>query len=391
MSWYSYEGFTTDAQIVSGKVWGDSEEEVLLTLEYQRIKPIRIDRISDNKQQRCWKHKHMIQFSYRLHMLLGAGISLKKALDMLVDTTQTGIPYQDIREDVKRGMPLSKSIAKYGCPSIAVIILEAGESSGAIVEALEMIHCMYEEEYRLRQQVISAITYPSFLLILMLVFIGVSIGFILPQFESVFMTMHIALPPFTAMLFSGGRWLQHNGLLLVGCCTVLVLLVWYIYHLDSIKTKVHRYVWRWIQKKEWAIAFTLVRMSQLWKLLIASGIPILQMLMMTESLWGNLWATTLQKQVKDTICQGHGFTESLRTVELGTPLVWDLLRIGEETGDIESMLEQIHTYYQGIVNRTMKRGEQLLEPIMLSIMGVIIALLVVAVMLPMFNSISGIQ
>lgn len=391
MSWYTYEGFTADAQIVSGKVWGDSEEEVLLTLEYQRIKPIRIDRISDNKQQRCWKHKHMIQFSYRLHMLLGAGISLKKALDMLVDTTQTGIPYQDIREDVKRGMPLSKSIAKYGCPSIAVIILEAGESSGAIVEALEMIHCMYEEEYRLRQQVISAITYPSFLLILMLVFIGVSIGFILPQFESVFMTMHIELPPFTAMLFSGGRWLQHNSLLLVGCCTVLVLLAWYIYHLDSIKTKVHRCVWRWIQKKEWAIAFTLVRMSQLWKLLIASGIPILQMLMMTESLWGNLWATTLQKQVKDTICQGHGFTESLRTVELGTPLVWDLLRVGEETGDMESMLEQIHTYYQGIVNRTMKRGEQLLEPIMLSIMGVIIALLVVAVMLPMFNSISGIQ
>ena len=391
MSWYTYEGFTTKAKIVSGKVWGDSEEEVLLTLEYQRIKPIRIDRISDNKQQRCWKHKHMIQFSYRLHMLLGAGISLKKALDMLVDTTQTGTPCQDIREDVKRGMPLSKSIAKYGCPSIAVIILEAGESSGAIVEALEMIHCMYEEEYRLRQQVISAITYPSFLLILMLVFIGVAIGFILPQFESVFMTMHIELPPFTAMLFSGGRWLQHNGLLLVGCCTVLALLAWYIYHLDSIKTKVHRCVWRWIQKKEWAIAFTLVRMSQLWKLLIASGIPILQMLMMTESLWGNLWATTLQKQVKDTICQGHGFTESLRTVELGTPLVWDLLRIGEETGDIESMLEQIHTYYQGIVNRTMKRGEQLLEPIMLSIMGVIIALLVVAVMLPMFNSISGIQ
>ena len=142
MSWYTYEGFTTEAKIVSGKVWGDSEEEVLLTLEYQRIKPIRIDRISDNKQQRCWKHKHMIQFSYRLYMLLGAGISLKKALDMLVDTTQTGIPYQDIREDVKRGMPLSKSIVKYGCPSIAVIILEAGESSGAIVEALEMIHCM---------------------------------------------------------------------------------------------------------------------------------------------------------------------------------------------------------------------------------------------------------
>lgn len=391
MGWYTYEGFTADAQIVSGKVWGDSEEEVLLTLEYQRIKPIRIDRISEDTQQRRWKHKHMIQFSYRLHMLLGAGISLKKALDMLVETKQTGVPYQDIREDVKRGMPLSKSIAKYGCPSIAVIILEVGESSGAIVEALEMIHCMYEEEYRLRQQVISAIMYPSFLVILMLVFIGVAIGFILPQFESVFMTMHIALPPFTAMLFSGGRWLQQNSLWLVGGSTVLSLLVWYIYQLDSIKTKVHRYAWRWIQKKEWAIAFTLVRMSQLWKLLIASGIPILQMLMMTESLWGNLWASTLQKQVKDTICQGHGFTESLRTVELGTPLVWDLLRIGEETGDMESMLEQIHTYYQGIVNRTMKRGEQLLEPIMLSIMGVIIALLVVAVMLPMFNSISGIQ
>ena len=104
-----------------------------------------------------------------------------------------------------------------------------------------------------------------------------------------------------------------------------------------------------------------------------------------------MWASTLQTQVKARISQGHGFTESLEQVQLGTTFLWDLLRIGEETGELERMLEQGHSYYQGMLERTMKRGEQLLEPIMLSIMGSIIAVLVVAVMLPMFNSISAIQ
>ena len=118
---------------------------------------------------------------------------------------------------------------------------------------------------------------------------------------------------------------------------------------------------------------------------------MLQLLDMTESLWGNRWASTLQQEVKTRISQGYGFTDSLEQVQLGTSFVWDLLRIGEETGDLESMLDQGHGYYKGILERTVKRGEQLLEPIILSIMGSIIALLVVAVMLPMFNSISAIQ
>ena len=84
-------------------------------------------------------------------------------------------------------------------------------------------------------------------------------------------------------------------------------------------------------------------------------------------------------------------TESLETMQLGTSFLHDLLRIGEETGDLESMLQQGYIYYRGILDRTMKKGEQLLEPIMLSMMGLIIAILVVAVMLPMFNSISAIQ
>ena len=139
------------------------------------------------------------------------------------------------------------------------------------------------------------------------------------------------------------------------------------------------------------MSYTMVRMCQIWKLLLQSGIPLLQMLDMTESLWGNRWASILQQEVKTRISQGHGFTDSLEKVQLGTSFVWDLLRIGEETGDLESMLDQGHTYYKGILERTVKRGEQLLEPIMLSIMGSMIALLVVAVMLPMFNSISAIQ
>lgn len=391
MSWYTYEGFSTDKKIVSGKVWGDSEEEVQAKLAYQSITPIHLECMVVKKKKKQWKTAHMIHFAYRLHMLLGAGISLRKALDMMVNTKGSTIPYEDIREDVGRGMALSKSLTKYQCPVIVTTILEAGEASGTLVESLGMIQSMYEEEHRLRQQLVSAITYPSFLVVLMMVFVGVAVGFILPQFKSVFESMQIELPPLTAALFTGGIWLQQKGVYLLVGVLVLGVGLWKSYQLDSVKFSVHRKVWLCMAKKEWLMAYTMVRMCQIWKLLLQSGIPLLQMLDMTESLWGNRWASTLQQEVKTRISQGHGFTDSLEQVHLGTPFVWDLLRIGEETGDLESMLDQGHVYYKCILERTVKRGEQLLEPIMLSIMGSMIALLVVAVMLPMFNSISAIQ
>ena len=391
MSWYRYEGFSKDTERVKGTLWGDSEEEVQAKLDYQGIKPIRIELVETKQKSSDWGHRPIIQFAYRLHMLLGSGISLRKALDMMVTMKGTKIPYSDIREDVGRGMALSKSVAKYGCPTIAATILEAGEASGTLVEALAMIQGLYEEERKLRQQWISALTYPSFLLVLMGVFITVAVGFILPQFKAVFDTMQIELPPFTAALFAGGTWLQQYGLYVVALFLVVLVLLWKVYQQEAIKLFVHRRIWVCMQSREWLISYTMVRMCQIWKLLLQSGIPLLQMLAMTESLWGNLWATQLQQDVKQYISQGHRLTESLETMQLGTSFLHDLLRIGEETGDLESMLQQGYIYYRGILDRTMKKGEQLLEPIMLSMMGLIIAILVVAVMLPMFNSISAIQ
>ena len=178
---------------------------------------------------------------------------------------------------------------------------------------------------------------------------------------------------------------------MVGLFLVALVLLWKVYQQEAIKQMVHRKLWVYMQSREWIISYAMVRMCQIWKLLLQSGIPLLQILAMTESLWGNLWATQLQHDVKQYISQGHRLTESLETMQLGTSFLHDLLRIGEETGDLESMLQQGYIYYRGILDRTMKKGEQLLEPIMLSIMGLIIAILVVAIMLPMFNSISAIQ
>lgn len=122
-----------------------------------------------------------------------------------------------------------------------------------------------------------------------------------------------------------------------------------------------------------------------------SGLTITDMLTLTKSLWGNPYATLLQTQVNNLLAKGTTFGDALKKAKLGNEFLWELITIGEETGDMVAMLNHGASYYDRLTSRYMAKLQQLMEPIMVSLMGIGVAILVIAVMLPMFNAVTAMQ
>ena len=142
--------------------------------------------------------------TYQLGLLIESGVPLRRALHLLCNGRRA-LVYRALYESIERGQPLSQAFRNEGCPPIALALLESGEASGTLGESLRYISHHYEWERQLRQKIISAISYPAFLLVLMNLFFFVTVLFIIPSFQKVFETMHIELPMMTRALFALGQ------------------------------------------------------------------------------------------------------------------------------------------------------------------------------------------
>ncbi|KAF1683391.1 type II secretion system F family protein [Veillonella sp. R32] len=392
MKCYSYRAFDAKGVIQEDTMWAEASEEVIQKLQHKGFQVLSLQIAKEVKQgAKKWKYKDIIEFSYRMSLLLEAGISIRRVMQFLSSKPSKRIPYRAINEAVQRGHVLSAILADLGFPLIGCALLQAGEAAGTLDNSFTQIKEYYEKQMVWQRQLSGAAAYPLFLLGLMLLFIGVAVGFILPAFKKVFMSMQVPLPWFTKLLFNFGDFVTlHIGV----CMTLLVSLgvgIGWIWHQPKFRFNVLRKCWQIGCGHEWFDCFFLARIAKVWAILLDSGLTITEMLNLTGSLWGNPYAVTLQTKVQEDIAHGRTFGEALKEAQLGSEFLWELVTIGEETGDMVAMLNHGATYYEQLTNRYMRKLQQLLEPILVSLMGIGVAVLVIAVMMPMFNAVTAIQ
>ena len=322
MEAYEYVVKDENNETIKGLIWADSEQEVGTRLKRDGYKIYKIT-LQVNKKKHKWNHAMVVDVTYQLGLLIESGVPLRRALQLLCQGKR-GLLYTALYESIERGQTLSQALRSEGCPAIALALLESGEAAGTLGESLQYISRHYDWERQVRQKVISAISYPLFLLLLMNIFFLVTILFIIPSFEKVFTTMHITLPMMTRALFALGQGLRAH--------------------------------------------------------------PIL--VNITRPLWGNIYGAECSEKVEAKLLSGHSFEESLRTENIGNSFIWQMISIGEESGELVKMLEHCGHYYESILSKYIARLERLLEPILLTLMGIGVAVLVVSVMYPLFTSIA---
>ena len=373
-------------ETVKGLMWADSEQEVGTRLKRDGYKIYKITLQVDKKKHK-WNHTMVVDVTYQLGLLIESGVPLRRALQLLCQGKR-GLLYTALYETIERGQTLSQALRSEGCPAIALALLESGEAAGTLGESLQYISRHYDWERQLRQKVISAISYPLFLLVLMNIFFLVTILFIIPSFEKVFTTMHITLPMMTRALFALGQGLKNHPILVfIMHCIGLGALV-FAYHQHSIQRKVHRWLWGLAHRYQWMTCIYYTSMLKVWALLLDSGISIIHTVNITRPLWGNMYGAECSENVEAKLLSGHSFEESLRTENIGNPFIWQMISIGEESGELVKMLHHCGHYYESILSKYIARLERLLEPILLTLMGIGVAVLVVSVMYPLFTSIA---
>ena len=386
MEAYEYVVKDENNETIKGLIWADSEQEVGTRLKREGYKIYKIT-LQVNKKKHKWNHTMVVDVTYQLGLLIESGVPLRRALQLLCQGKR-GLLYTALYESIERGQTLSQALRSEGCPAIALALLESGEAAGTLGESLQYISSHYDWERQLRQKVISAISYPLFLLVLMNIFFLVTILFIVPSFEKVFTTMHITLPVMTRALFALGQGLKNHPIVVVILhCVVLGAMV-FAYRQQSIKRKVHRWLWQLAHRYQWMTCIYYTSMLKVWALLLDSGISIIHTVNITRPLWGNMYGAECSEKVEAKLLSGHSFEESLRTENIGNSFIWQMISIGEESGELVKMLEHCGHYYESILSKYIARLERLLEPILLTLMGIGVAVLVVSVMYPLFTSIA---
>lgn len=339
----------------------------------------------------CWHIQQKVQVFRQLATLLQAGISLSDGLLLIAQQhpfEEWRALLKDIEKRVSSGMPFSAALSQWPkiFPALFIALIHIGELTGKLDECCKRLAEQQEKLYRLRKKVMKALRYPLFIMIVALfVTIGM-MGFVLPEFANIYRSFNAPLPAVTVAVMAVSNWVTTQGMGWLLACVILFACGYFLR-----QRKPH-----W-QEYEQNLLLRIPLISPLWRGQILSqiyttlslsqqaGIPLLQGFGAVETtLTPLLWKKVIS-QISTKVIQGVPFWLALTESGRFTPLCCQLVRVGEESGALDLMLEKLASWHH---NNTEELADSLaaaLEPIMMLVVGIIIGTLVIAMYLPIFQ------
>lgn len=335
------------------------------------------------------KQADLILFARQMATMLEAGVSLVRALDIILKQTTSKNFYDmvlNIRNDIEQGLSFSESLRKYQkyFSSLWISLAETGEASGNLALSLERLATYLEERAEFRRKVITSLMYP---LIITLVAVMALLFFtlkIVPTFSRIFMQFEIEMPGPTKVLIAISDFLLRFGWILL---FVVPVACFFLY--KYIKTGGKEYFDRIVLKLPMLGTFlkelSIERFSAEMKTLLESGVPIVYSLEMVERSVMNVVLRDIMTQIKESVKRGRTLSEIIEKFEYFPPMVTQLIKIGEEVGDLSGMFAKVNKFYSQLIETKVTRILALFEPVMIVIMGVIIGGMVISMYLPIFK------
>jgi type IV pilus assembly protein PilC len=400
LSKFDYQVRDRTGKMITGQLEADSQAAVASKLTSMGYAPIKIDEVKTTGMSMeinlpgsgRVKLKDLAIFSRQFATMIGAGLSLIRALSILHEQTENkklAETIDEIRGRVEAGSSLSQAMAEHDkiFPKLFIAMVRAGETAGMLDEVLLRVAAMYEADVKLRSKIKSAMTYPVIVFIMAILLSTVMLIFIVPVFADMFEELGGELPLMTQVLVSASKFV--TSWLGVLSYIVVPAGLWYTYKrirstpkgrfaLDVMKLRLP--VFGPLFHK-----IALTRFARNLSTLMAAGVPILQALEITADTVNNGPISNAVKDVQDSVRQGESINGPLSQHEVFPPMVVQMVAVGEETGNVDGMLEKIADFYDTEIESTTESLTALMEPLMIGVIGGIVGGMVIALYLPMFK------
>lgn len=382
---------------VKAEVQADSKEAAAKLIKQEGLAPIDIvlkDAAGDNifsKLTNRVKAKDRILFARQLATLINAGLPLVQSLRSVLDQTQSKplkVIISQVISDVEAGSTLSDALGRHPkvFNQVFVNLIAAGETSGTLDAALTRIALQQEKDAEIISKVRGAMAYPAIVLLVMVGVVGFMVVSVLPQVENIYKDMPGAsLPITTKLLLALSHFVINYWWAVIIIVVVLIFLTTKWARTGPGKLYIDK-----LKMKTWPIGelfmkMYMARFARTGATLVASGVPLLQVLDIVSKSISNVHVEASIKKAMDKVKGGKALSDSLEGDPNFLELVPKMLRIGEQSGSMEDMMNKIAEYYEKEVDNQIKTISTIIEPLMMIALGIVAFILVGAILLPIYG------
>jgi MSHA biogenesis protein MshG len=398
---FQYKGRNAQGEEANGELEASSSSDAASHLINIGITPITITEaeikqddilgpLQDLFNSRTPDSTELIMFSRQMSTLLKAGISILPTLHGLkTHMTHKGMrdAVEHIAKDLESGRSLAGSMQKYPhiFSTLFISMINVGENTGQLDQAFQHIYRYLEIDKETKDRVKAALRYPSFVLIAMAIAVGIINLFVIPAFAKVFSGFGSELPWATKILMATSQFsIDYWQYILLGLIAVFMAIKAYV------KTERGLYKWDRLKIKLPLVGSiinraTLARFSRAFSMAFRAGVPITQTLVIVSKAVDNTFIEQRILTMRDGLEHGESLTHTAVASNLFTPLVLQMISVGEETGSVDDMLDEVASFYEREVEYDTKKLSSAIEPIMITIIGILVLILALGVFLPMWD------
>lgn len=399
---FAYKARDANGELVEGVIEAATSHDVAAHLLSRNVTPIDINKASSDgdastldinrllEKRKDPELLDLILFCRQMYTLTKSGVPMVRSLEGLIQTTRNHKLTEALKEiltDLESGQDLTTAFAVHTdiFPGLFISMVRVGETTGQLDEAFMRLALHFEREKDTRERIKEAFRYPIFVFVAIAVAIGVINVVVIPVFASMFERANAQLPWQTRLLVGVSDFFVATWPMILGAGIVAAFVI-----SRYIKTEAGRYQWDWFKLKLPVIGdilnrATLARFSRAASMALGSGVPVLHALQVVAYAVDNTYIAEQVLDMRNGIERGDSITNTATASGMFTPLVLQMLAVGEETGRIDTLLMEVAEFYEREVDYDIKNLSSAIEPIVIVMIGVMVTILALGVFLPMWD------
>jgi type IV pilus assembly protein PilC len=382
---YTWQGIDEHGMRISGQIHAESIGSAKSSLIKKHISPLKIQRkfaFSLLSPKQKISHKHIADFSRQLATLISAGIPLLASLNIIEQSSEhAGLRtlLGTIKKDIERGLILSAALRKHKkyFSDLFCNLIHAGEQSGTLDIMLNNIANYQEKTENLRRKIKKALLYPSVILATAIIVTAVLLVFVIPQFAKLFHDFGAELPVYTQLVIQLSSIIKNHFLFIIAGIISIIILFKYM-NTDKIilKTPI---IGRILTKA------IIARFSRTLAITFKAGLPLSEALQIIADTVNNQLYQQAILSIREQVASGQTITAAMANNPLFPNRARQMISIGEESGALDAMLIKIAEYYENEITYLVDNLNNLLEPTIMVILGILIGGLIIGMYLPIFR------